>query len=509
MREIILGPPGCGKTSALLNLVRDELARGTAPERVAFVTFTRRAAEEAVTRAGAQLGLDTDRLPLFRTLHSLAFRELGLSSAEVFQDARVREFAEWSGIEISPRAYLGRHEREGTPTYHRPADRAMHMENLARVRGVPLRDQYDLDDDDLAWDEVESVALALESFKRRHRLLDFTDMLSRFLVETPPAVDVLVVDEAQDLSPLNWAVVDRLAAGARRVVVAGDDDQAIYRWAGADVERLIAMEGAARVLEQSWRVPGAVQRLADGIIGPVGSRRQKVWRPRPEAGAVIEGALENAETWAGEWRDGVQPVLCLARNTYVLEEHVAPALQRLGVLYEWPAQPPVAPATLAAVHAWERLRSGATASAEAVRGVYRLLGAGDLARGHRELPGVPDDHLLTIEELCVDHGLLTRAPWYEALARRMGLDTVNYLRAARARGERLNQRPRVRLSTVHSAKGGEARRVVLLTEMAARTWREMGENEDDERRVWYVAVTRAREELVVVHGDRPEACPWL
>jgi hypothetical protein len=767
VREIILGPPGTGKTTHLIGIVREELARGCAPERVAFVTFTRRAAEEAITRAGAQLGLDAERLPLFRTLHSLAFRELGLTPPEVFQDARMQEFAEWSGVEISPR----RAEHEGTPAYHQPADRAMHLEHLARVRCVPLREQYDADDDKIPWDVVDHLARSLESYKRRHGLVDFTDMLARFLAEcSPPAADVLVVDEAQDLSPLQWRVVDMLSTTARRVVVGGDDDQChppgtiiqttrggiaiekllpsdrvvqydrrsqefrwngypaklaahhhdghlfnvngldctpdhkflirwgrkrgfvtylmrrgedvrvgwcqmfnvqntlhlevrrkleqadalwvlrwhatkqeasfheqevsiaygiptvmfrqvpgnslytqetldtffqrvrnqsrweaclsdhgrkvtypllssaglhkrrstlfevralnlipelcdvpklenkklvwvpldlksraysglvysldappyryyianeivthncIYRWAGAGVEHLVQMEGRARVLEQSWRVPRTVQCLADAIITPVEARRPKHWRPRPEAGAVTYGSLEDPEVWRGEWRDGVQPVLCLARNTYVLKEYVVPALQTLGVLYEWPAQPPVPPATLAAVHTWERLRSGAAASAEAVREVYRMLGASGLTQGNRELPGVPDDHQLTLDDLCERHGLLTRAPWYEALVGRMGADAVGYLRAARAGGERLNERPRVRLSTIHSAKGGEARRVVLMTEMASRTWREMEEREDDERRVWYVAATRAREELVVVHGERPECCPWL
>src|ERR1017187_8045123 len=252
MREIILGCPGAGKTAALLQIVEDELAAGTSSERIAFVTFTRRAAEEAITRACDQFNLTADRLPLFRTLHSLAFRELGLTAPEVFQDARVMEFAEWGGFDLSPRSWLSRQDREGTPTYHRPADRAMHMVNLARVRCVPLRQQYDAADDGLEWDEVERLALSLESFKRRHGLVDFTDMIGLFLRgNESPEIDVLVVDESQDISPLSWLMVDRLVAGARRVVVGGDDDQAIFSWSGADAAHLIAMEGAVRVLEQS------------------------------------------------------------------------------------------------------------------------------------------------------------------------------------------------------------------------------------------------------------------
>lgn len=58
--------------------------------------------------------------------------------------------------------------------------------------------------------------------------------------------------------------------------------------------------------------------------------------------------------------------------------------------------------------------------------------------------------------------------------------------------------PRIRLSTIHGSKGGEADEVVLLTDMAPRTHREALERPDDEARVWYVAATRARQTLTAV-----------
>jgi superfamily I DNA/RNA helicase len=77
----------------------------------------------------------------------------------------------------------------------------------------------------------------------------------------------------------------------------------------------------------------------------------------------------------------------------------------------------------------------------------------------------------------------------------------------------------VRVSTIHGSKGGEADHVVVLREMAQRTHREMREvSEEDEARVWYVAVTRARERLSIVEPrarDRygnslaDRACPWV
>ena len=66
--QIILGPPGTGKTTTLLNIVEGSLKRGVPPEKIAYLAFTRKAANEAQERAMVQFGFDADRFPFFRTL---------------------------------------------------------------------------------------------------------------------------------------------------------------------------------------------------------------------------------------------------------------------------------------------------------------------------------------------------------------------------------------------------------------------------------------------------------
>ena len=518
--EIVLGSPGCGKTTALIGEVERELAAGTPPDRIGYVSFTRRAAEEAVTRACARFRLAPRQLPHFRTLHSLCFRALGLTSHDVLVGARVREFADLARIR-----FTGRRSEDGSLLGYEPGDRMLHLENLARVRCEPLRATYDGDPDShvLGWREVERVAAALAQFKLAHGLLDFTDMLSQVLASpgVAPRLDVLVVDEGQDQSVLQWRVVSALAARARRVVVGADDDQCIFRWAGASAEALVDMEGQVRVLGQSYRVPAVVQVLAAEVISAVRHRRPKTWAPRGAAGTLDRAVDLGDVDWGAQWVDEAQPggevarrqpVLVLARNTYVLRDQVEPELRRAGVLYEWADRPSLDPGLVDAVVSWEHIRSGGSVAAAAVRGVYALMTPGrGVSPGHRDLPGVPDDAPLRIDDLERQHGLLTRALWSEALDRVRPAD-VDYVVAARQRGERLRSPPRVRLSTVHAAKGGEARHVVLMREMARRTHDEMlasADGEDDERRVWYVAVTRARERLTVVEPTRAEACPWV
>ena len=75
MKTIVLGPPGTGKTHTLLNQVEDYL-KNTDPDRIGYFAFTKKAANEAKSRAMDKFNYSEDDLPYFRTMHSLAFRRL-------------------------------------------------------------------------------------------------------------------------------------------------------------------------------------------------------------------------------------------------------------------------------------------------------------------------------------------------------------------------------------------------------------------------------------------------
>lgn len=514
---IYLGPPGTGKTTTLLGVVDEELARGTEPESIAFISFTTRAANEARDRACARFGLDRKRFWHFRTMHSLCFRALSLTSGDVLAGKRFFEFADWCGIRVTGRAWSDDGLTEGFEV----GDRALFMENLSRIRCVPLRQLYDENDDGLSWAEVERVSRALAQFKARHGLLDYTDMLTEFVRRAPRVpLNVLIGDEAQDFSALQWRVFWQLASSAHRVCVAGDDDQAIYVWAGADVDHLIDMRGEARVLGQSWRCPPVIQRLSSEIIAPVKHRREKQWRARDGERGVLRrvGRFDDADTddeWeaddAGHTRP---PVLVLARNVYLLRRDVEPVLRARGVVFETSTgKSSLDLSALAAAETWTRLSKGESVTLKDARGMYEHLSANTgYKRGNKSLPllGENGEETVTAHELMVFGGLrmsLAR-PWHEALER-LAEEDVSYMRLARARGERLRGRARVRISTIHSAKGGEAAHVVLLTEMARRTADEMERRTDDERRVWYVGVTRARSRITIVNPREGRYCPWL
>lgn len=493
--EIVLGPPGTGKTTTLLRMVEEELASGTEPDRIGYCSFTRRAADEAIRRACEKFNLERKQLPFFRTLHSLCFKFLGVSSSEILEGRRMEEFGELVGYKITGRFSLD----EGTIFGFEKGDRMVFMENLARVRRQPLRSVYNEDDDELSWLEVERFSKALAAYKRDTGLLDYTDLLQQFVeMEVGPRLDVLFIDEAQDLSLLQWEVVWKLARNCRRVVIAGDDDQAIYRWAGADVETLVGMAGTVRVLDQSWRVPRAVQDIAGRIVSRIRHRRPKTWHARDEDGQVRWLPHVEAVDLSGP------DILVLGRNRYTLREFER-TIRSLGYLYEFQGVRSIRPSVLDGVLAWERLRQGKQVPAHEAKHMYELMGMGvGWQRGHKLLPMFDDEQPVSMQDLKERGGLLADPEkfWYQSLDKLNDRD-MTYIRAALRRKENLLAPPRIRLSTIHGMKGGEASRVILMTDMASRTVAEARRAPEDEARVWYVATTRAKEELHIVNPSSP------
>ena len=486
--EIILGPPGTGKTTTLLELVDYELSRGVPPDRIGYVSFTKKAAQEAVDRATKKFGLDPKDLPYFRTLHSMCFRALGLSNGDVFEGKKMLEFGDWIGTDLT----INHRMDETTLFGFTAGDRALFMENLARVRCLPLREAYDRNCDDMSWSFVDKITRGLRQFKKDRNLIDYTDMLEMFAMQDwSPNVEVLFVDESQDLSMLQWRVVEKLARTARRVVVAGDDDQAIYRWAGAAVEHFVSMKGDVRILDQSWRVPIQVQKISEKIITSVRNRRPKNWHPKDVDGVVSRPmSVEEIDFMDGD-------ILVLARNAYSLRD-IEPMLQQDGIIYEIQGRPSVRKGTLDAIRVWETLRRGIQVPVSDVMRVYEQMSVGKgVKRGFKKLPSVSQDTMVDLRWLLNNGGLMREDIWHQALDRLDEKESSYMLKALR-KGEKLTSEPRVKLSTIHGSKGGEATHVVLVTDMAARTYREYEDNPEDEARVWYVASTRAKDRLSIV-----------
>ena len=323
MRTIVLGPPGTGKTTTLLNKVDDYLKQ-TDPDKVGYFAFTQKAAYEARDRAIKKFNLTEDDLPYFRTLHSLAFRKLGIKKDQVMQQRHYKDLGKKLGFPVT---YADYQEDQGS-AFNSDSE-YLRIIQLAQLRNITPEQQFDLNEhtQDLERSTLKIIDNELKRYKKEYNLIDFNDMITEFTKsDKSPKFDVVFIDEAQDLSLMQWDMAKTIWNKTEDSFIAGDDDQAIYKWAGADVDSFIALEGQYLPLTQSFRIPAKVHGVAMGIINRIRNRIDKTWQPK-----TVQGSLHrhyNADTIdmsSGEW-------LVLARTKYLLKD-VEESLYQRGLYY--------------------------------------------------------------------------------------------------------------------------------------------------------------------------------
>ena len=485
----VFGPPGTGKTTFLLNVVDNLLQNGTPAAGIGYFAFTRKAAHEAKERAYARFQhLDFKQdLANFRTLHSLAYARLGVQASRIATAENYKEFALLAKINLS----IDR----GDESWEVRADHPiLNVINLARIKGTDLRAEYNKSRLAIEWQHFYYVYRMYRKYMNEKGLLDFTDLLEMFADANDsyyPSLEVVIIDEAQDLSPLQWKIADRLIKRATKAYIAGDDDQAIFGWAGADVRSLLTYPGEQIVLNQSYRIPKVVHDYSTRIIQRVKYRVPKTWNARDEQGELhFYQRYSDVTLVDGTW-------LILAPTNYILND-VHEYLKGLGILFERNGIRSIGEQTVEAVYAWEDLRKGKSIGSKEIKALYTYLGSNGIARGFRKFVGESDE-TYNMERLRQEGGLIAEdKPWFDALTKLSDANRV-YIRAALRRGQSLRGTPRVRLSTIHGAKGGEADHVLLLTDLSSQFTREQEVNPDDVNRLLYVGLTRTRKSLHIIY----------
>ncbi|NJD29841.1 MAG: ATP-dependent helicase [Chloroflexi bacterium] len=503
---LCVAPAGSGKTSTLVARITWLVDRGFPAEQVCALTFNRRAAEELRERRDAALeplgeGL-ADRVRV-RTFHALGL--------EILREA---------GRPVEPLL-----ERETILRAVRPD-----ADGAERRRLDTLISRFKLD---LAVDpaEIEAdpdaglVARTYAEYEReieRRGGLDFDDLVARALrlLESEPDVlqawrgrcGHLLVDEAQDLDRSQLRMALLLMAPANRVFFVGDDDQSIYGWRLADVRRLLnlaaeALPGLLRVdLETNYRCPAVVLARAVRLVEHNRERFAKVIRPGPKAAGRLLLAPSAADeiqlaaailtSWPAD--DGSRAVLARTNRELL---PVAAAALRLGVPFRaadlvLPVESPIVDELLAEI-------------ANTDSGLPLLVRVGrvrrGIARAAAALAGAapPVDDSDGPDRAAVATALLGWAAGCLDLADlRAGVAWTRQRLAELRRDEA----PLV-LATAHGTKGLEFDHVAVIGLDAvrfpsARSVAEAAEPElalEEERRLAYVAWTRARRSLTLAY----------
>ena len=467
MRYKVIGPPGTGKTRRLLNEVQKYVKKGIPLNRIGYFAFTRKAAGEARDRyLKVETHLSKKDIKHFQTLHSLAFNNLGLKEENVMQELNYKRIGEECGIQVTYASY----ETNSWNGIFSSDSEYLNLINLARVRQTSPLDELDRNEHlgKIERFKLDAIAQEIDNYKQVNGLIDFTDMLYKFLVKgnVNNKFDVIFVDEAQDLSLIQWKMIEKIEKDNQcDVWVAGDDDQAIFGWACADVDSFINWKAEEIPLQQSERVPSEIQVKALGIIDRVQDNRlSKDYFPKKQAGEIlIQFKLSAIDMTKGDW-------LILARTNPLLKP-IPRYLKSMGLFFETAQGNSIGKTLFEDINYWNKIRKG------------------------EKIPEVQEQRVL--ERMSKRDNKLE---WYDAFDQ-VALSKKDYVRSMLANGEDLSKEPRIRVSTIHGAKGGEATNVVLFLNQTNNTMKAAKKSvtkQDEEYRVWYVAVTRTIQKLYLI-----------
>jgi superfamily I DNA/RNA helicase len=411
------------------------------------------------------------------------------------------------------------------------------LQAVNRCRGLML--------DPESWPTpVREFGARWERYKKAEKLRDFCDLIDNCLRDVavaPGSPEVILTDEAQDLTRMQFSLVRKWGERASYFVNAGDDDQTLYLFTGASSDAMLdppIPDDHRIILEQSRRVPRAVHQFAEALIHQVSRRQDKVYLPRDVQGAVKR--LSNGYncpdyeilSTAVKHLERGKTVMFLASCSYMLRPLLR-VLRKNGI--------PFQNSYRKSNGFWNPLRRGRNGST--ISRVLSLL-TGHPELGERHEPWTCGDLALWSEWLgasrilkpdaknvlssfnaaqqatpeflaemfepnalnslsaAMERGCLELLEWWRT---RVGADFYDRIRfpvaiATRSGPQALFETPRVTVGTIHSVKGGQADVVFLFPDLSRagdEQYQIAGPPRDSVIRVFYVGATRARETLYI------------
>lgn len=527
-----IGPPGCGKTTWLAKQVARAVAKH-GPSSVLLASLTRAAAAELGGR-----GMDVDEQAI-GTLHAHAYR--ALNRPQLAQDKKHVEA--WNAhVSKSGRehwrlsTYLDENDmgkantEDGTEGdgYHEQAETYRH-------KCIPF-DQWP-NESVKAWFE------GWQDFKEMSYAMDFTDMIvkaTEVIDHAPGDPRFIFLDEAQDLSLLELTLARKWADRCETFIMVGDPDQCLYEWRGSsplNFENPKLPEERYKYLSQSYRVPAAVHRVAVKWIEQIKNRRPVEYHPRrDEEGNEVEGkcrilmpgelSYQDAEELirdAKQYLDEGKTVMFLGTAGYMLNPLVK-HMREEGMTFHNPYNRKRGD--------WNPLGSRGRRGSISMHERVKALTWGDWLQDKRALriviemlklehfrnsKSINTDYIMKLTEGTVHGDELNRIFTEEAMAKMISMDLDWFKSGLKAQyktrsfdycktivekhGEvELGNEPKIIVGTIHSVKGGEADVVYVFPELSPAAddmWQGTNEDRAGVYRAFYVAMTRAREELVL------------
>ena len=505
---LVVAGPGTGKTLAIVRRIAHLIHQGVSPENILAVTFTNRAAREMRERIHSLMG-DTYRRVFLGTFHLLGLR--------IIRENATNGFVIYNREE---QVKLLKPLLKGTRL--KAADIA---DKISHVKGLVLHPP----------DNLKAIFDEYRSTMHTKNALDFDDLIlkpvemfkdTELLTRYRERFRHIIIDEYQDINPAQYRFLRLLAGGKANICAVGDPDQAIYAFRGADVENFLNFErnftGVSRVtLDQNYRSSGNIVRASSVMIKHNIKRIEKRLCATKDEGSRVVVASVPDERAEGEF------------VVHAIESRVG------GLSHYRLSKGPCGNDFSGSSYCFSdfavifRTNNQAKAIEEALSDAgipCRVLGRGHATEGatqqdfvsslkhyaNRTDKGNNLFEMKAIEflqcfakELSLESDeataltdnikLIIGGAWTEATAG----DIINELNLLAPADDYDPRADVVTLMTLHMAKGLEFRVVFISgVEDGLIPYKATNGSEDteEERRLFYVGMTRAKDELFLVHG---------